>query len=129
MKNHTRAAFRPETTCSDLKRRLPPYHHRESSRRRTGSSTDHLVERWPGNGVGTVVEKASFVEFDEGTAWTRTTLKQRGDTFYGVGIDPGTKRVSVSVELHRMGHRVSIRRMEERPRQGRWPSLARPRPA
>ena len=37
------------------------------------------------------MEKASFVEFDEGTAWTRTTLKQRGDTFYGVGIDPGTK--------------------------------------
>ena len=52
------------------------------------------------------MEKASFVEFDEGTAWTRTTLKRRGDTFYGVGIDPGTKRVSVSVELHRMGHRV-----------------------
>src|SRR5262249_9554475 len=25
---YTRAAFRPETTWSDLKRRLPPYHHR-----------------------------------------------------------------------------------------------------
>ena len=52
---------------------------------------------------GTVVEKAGLVEFNEGQAGTRTTLSRRGDTIYGVRIDPGTKRVSVSVELHRVG--------------------------
>ena len=52
---------------------------------------------------GTVVEKAGFVEFDEGASGTRTRLNRSGDTLYGVRIDPGTKRVSVSVELHRVG--------------------------
>lgn len=51
---------------------------------------------------GMVVEKAGFVEFDEGASGTRTTLNRSGDTLYGIRIDPGTKRVSVSVELHRV---------------------------
>src|SRR5215468_3002329 len=51
---------------------------------------------------GTVVEKAGFVEFNESESGTRTTLSHRGNTLYGVRIDPGTKRVSVSVELQRV---------------------------
>jgi len=52
---------------------------------------------------GTVVEKAGLVEFNEGRSGTRTTLSRSGDTLYGVRIDPATKRVSVSVDLHRVG--------------------------
>ena len=51
---------------------------------------------------GTVVEKAGLVEFNESESGTRTTLSHRGNTLYGVRIDPGTKRVSVSVELQRV---------------------------
>jgi len=51
---------------------------------------------------GTVVEKAGFVEFNESESGTRTTLSHRGNTLYGVRIDPGTKRVSVAVELQRV---------------------------
>src|SRR5262249_38401347 len=37
MENHTQPTFRPETNCFDVKRRLPPYTKRETSRRRAGS--------------------------------------------------------------------------------------------
>lgn len=51
---------------------------------------------------GTVAADGNLVSFDEPTSGSRTTLRRVGDTLYGVRVDPGTKRVSVSVEMHRM---------------------------
>ena len=68
-------------------------------------TTDLVAGSTRGGGVvisGTVGENGNFVSFDEPSSGTRTTLRRVGDTLYGVRTDPGTKRVSVSVEMHRV---------------------------
>lgn len=68
-------------------------------------TTDLVAGSTRGGGVvisGTVAENGNSVSFDEPTSGSRTTLRRAGDTLYGVRTDPGTKRVSVSVEMHKV---------------------------
>jgi hypothetical protein len=51
---------------------------------------------------GNVVANSSRVMFNDARSGSRMTLKRDGDTLYGVTQDPGTKRVTVAVELHRV---------------------------
>ena len=53
--------------------------------------------------AGTVVANGSRVIFSDTRSGSRMTLKRDGDTLYGVTIDPATRRVTVAVELHRVG--------------------------
>jgi hypothetical protein len=51
---------------------------------------------------GNVVERGSRVMFNDARSGLRMTLTRDGDTLYGVTMDPATKRVTVSVELHKV---------------------------
>ena len=51
---------------------------------------------------GNVVADGSRVMFNDARSGARMTLKRDGDTLYGVTIDPGTRRVTVAVELHKV---------------------------
>ena len=52
--------------------------------------------------TGTVATNGSRVMFNDSRSNARMTLTRDGDTLYGVTIDPGTKRVYVAVDLHKV---------------------------
>jgi hypothetical protein len=52
--------------------------------------------------TGTVVANGSRVMFNDARSGARMTLTRDGDTLYGVTIDPGTRRVYVAVDLHKV---------------------------
>jgi len=52
--------------------------------------------------AGTVAANGSSVSFVDAASGSRMTLQRVGDTLYGVTVDPGTKRVNVAVELHKV---------------------------
>jgi hypothetical protein len=68
--------------------------------------TTHLVAGSSRGGTlemtGTIVSNRSRVMFTDGRSGARMTLTRDGDTLYGVTIDPGTKRVYVAVDLHKV---------------------------
>jgi hypothetical protein len=53
--------------------------------------------------TGKVVADGPRVMFTDARSGGRMTLRRDGDTLYGITIDPATKRVTVAVELHRVG--------------------------
>ena len=65
-------------------------------------TSDLVAGSTRGGRVVMVVADGNLVSFDEPTSGSRTTLRRVGDTLYGVRLDPGTKHVSVSVEMHRI---------------------------